>query len=63
MNVKIIADSTCDLPKDIIDKYNIDEVLLYVILDDVSYNDKLEITPARLIEWSNETKQTPKTIH
>ncbi|MCK5129183.1 MAG: DegV family protein [Clostridiales bacterium] len=61
MNVKIIADSTCDLPEELIKKYDIDIVNLYVMLDEVSYVDKLEMTPDRLIEWSNKTKKTPKT--
>ncbi len=61
MNVKVIADSTCDLPKEIINKYDIDIVPLYVILDEKSYKDSLEITVDELINWSNETNQSPKT--
>ena len=34
MKVKIIADSTCDLPKEIIHKFDIDIIPLYVILDE-----------------------------
>ena len=30
-------------------------------MDEVSYIDTVEITPRKLIEWSNETKHTPKT--
>ena len=61
MNVKIIADSTCDLPKQIIEELDIDIVSLYVIMDDVSYKDGLEMTPNELIEWSDRTKSIPKT--
>ncbi len=61
MNVKVIADSTCDLPKEIINNYDIDIVPLYVILDDKSYKDSIEITVDELISWSDETKQSPKT--
>ncbi len=61
MNVKIIADSTCDLPQGIINKFDIDIVPLYVILDEKSFKDSIEITTDELINWSNETNQTPKT--
>jgi DegV family protein with EDD domain len=61
MQVKIIADSTCDLPNELIKQLDIDIVPLYVIMDDVSYKDGLEITPKKLIEWSDKTKKVPKT--
>ncbi len=61
MQVKIIADSTCDLPKAILEELNVDIVPLYVIIDEKSYRDGLEMTPKKLIEWSDETKKTPKT--
>jgi len=61
MNVKIIADSTCDLPQGIINTLDIDIVPLYVILDEQSFKDSIEITTDELIDWSNKTDQTPKT--
>ena len=61
MNVKVIADSTCDLPNEIINKFDIDIVPLYVILDEQSFKDKVEITTRELVDWSNKTNQTPKT--
>lgn len=61
MQVKIIADSTCDLPQDIIHNLNIDIIPLYVILDEVSYKDSVDITPQELIDWANETNRLPKT--
>lgn len=61
MQVKIIADSTCDLPEEIIDELDIDIVPLYVIMNDVSYKDGIEITTDKLIEWSDRTKKTPMT--
>ena len=36
-------------------------VPLYVILDEKSYKDSIEITINELIDWSNETNQSPKT--
>ena len=45
MRIKISADSTCDLSQELIEKYDIGIVPLYVIKDGVSYKDTLEITP------------------
>ncbi len=60
-NVKILADSTCDLGEELIKKYNISIIPLYIQLDDVYYKDQLEITPAELFEWSDKNGRTPKT--
>lgn len=61
MNVKIIADSTCDLNNAIIQQYDIDIIPLHVILGDNIYKDKVEMTPEKVIEWSNTSGKTPKT--
>lgn len=37
--VKIISDSTCDLSKEIVDRYNIDIVPLHVLMGDNEYED------------------------
>jgi len=44
MRIKITADSTCDLPDDIVNRYNIDIIPLYIIKDEKAYKDRLEIT-------------------
>ena len=46
MNIKILSDSTCDLPKEILDKYDISLFPLTVIKDSVNYLDNVTITPA-----------------
>jgi len=61
MNAKIIADSTCDLPRDIIDKYDIDVVPLYVLLDGKSLRDGVDIKTEELIKWCSETGKLPTT--
>ena len=33
MNIKILSDSTCDLPQEVLDKYNITMIPLSVIKD------------------------------
>lgn len=59
--VKIIADSTCDLSKELIDRYDIDIIPLYIRLDDQEYLDGQQITPDEIYRWSDEHKATPKT--
>lgn len=59
--VQIVADSTCDLSQDLIEKYNIAIIPLCIIMDDQSYFDGLEVTPAEIFEWANKNKTTPKT--
>lgn len=48
MAVKILSDSACDLPKEILDKYNIDIVPIIVIKDDEEYLDGVTIDPKDL---------------
>lgn len=59
--VRIIADSTCDLSDELLEKYNITVIPLFIQLDDKSYLDKLEITPKEIFEWSDKNGKTPKT--
>ena len=61
MSVKIIADSTCDLSKDLLEKYDISVVPLHIVLGDKEYKDGLEISPDEIYEWSNANKEAPKT--
>lgn len=46
MNIKIMADSTCDLPAEILEKYNIDLVPLSIQKGNGIYKDGVTITPA-----------------
>jgi DegV family protein with EDD domain len=46
--IKIIADSTCDLSKEIIEKYNISIAPLTINIENKSYRDKIDITPDEL---------------
>ena len=61
MSVKIIADSTCDLSKELLDKYEISVLPLHIVLGDKEYKDGLEISPDEIYHWSNTTKESPKT--
>lgn len=44
MKIKITADSTCDLSKDLVEKYNIDILPLYIVVDGEAKKDGIEIT-------------------
>ena len=46
MNIKILSDSTCDLPKEILTKYDITLVPLTVVKDEKDYKDGVDIAPA-----------------
>ena len=60
-NIRIVADSTCDLPKDLLEKYNISIIPLCIVMGDESYYDGIETTPDEIYAWADENKTTPKT--
>ncbi|MCL2366732.1 MAG: DegV family protein [Oscillospiraceae bacterium] len=51
MRVKITADSTCDLPANLVERYGIGLTPLYIIKDDKQYKDRLEITVRDIFEY------------
>ena len=59
--IKIISDSTCDLSKDILEKYDVDILPLHIILGDEEYLDGKNITPEEIYRWADEHATTPKT--
>ncbi len=59
--IKIITDSTSDLSEDILKKYDIDTLPLYIHLGEHEYKDKLEISPEDIFFWSEKNNSTPKT--
>ena len=59
--IRIAADSTCDLSKELIDKYNISIIPLHIVLEDKEYRDGFDITPDEIYEWSDKNNTTPKT--
>ena len=58
---RILADSTCDLTTDLLQKYDITMVPLHIVLGDQEYRDIVEISPDEIYAWSDENKTTPKT--
>lgn len=59
--IRIIADSTCDLSKELIEKYNIQILPLYLHMGEKEYRDGMDITPDEIYEWSDEYNVTPQT--
>lgn len=59
--VKVIADSTCDLSKDLVEKYSISILPLHILLGEAEYEDGVDISQAEIFEWSDKNKTTPKT--
>ena len=60
-NIRIMADSTCDLSPELIEKYGIKVIPLNIVMDDTSYLDGVETTPDKIYEWADANRTTPKT--
>ena len=61
MKVKIISDSTCDLSPQLIDKYDIAIVPLYVLMGDVTAKDGVDASPEDIYKYVDETGKLPST--
>ncbi len=59
--IKIVTDSTADLPKEIVEKYGIEVVPLSVTINGKTYLDREELNPADFIKMMNESEELPKT--
>ncbi|WP_422484687.1 DegV family protein [Gudongella sp. DL1XJH-153] len=59
--IKIMADSTCDLSQEIIDKYNIGVAPLNIEIGEKTYQDKIDITPDRFYEMLPTLQELPST--
>ncbi len=61
MKVKIISDSTCDLSPELIKKYDIEILPLYVNMGDKVRKDGLEVKPEDIYDYVSKTGILPKT--
>ncbi len=59
--IRIISDSTCDLSKELIEKYNITIVPLHIVLGEDEFLDGVNIAPDDIYAWSDANNATPKT--
>lgn len=60
-NIKITADSTCDLSEDLIKKYDISIIPLMITMGNQSRKDGIDVHTEDIYEWSDCYKETPKT--
>ena len=44
MSIKLIADSTCDLSKELVEELDVDILPLHILLDEEEYKDGVDIT-------------------
>ncbi len=59
--IHIITDSSADLPKDLLDKFNISVVPLSVRIDEKEYFEGIDLTPQEFYEKMFSTDHLPKT--
>ncbi len=59
--IRILADSTCDLTKELAEKYDIQIAPLHIVLGEKEFLDGVEITPDEIYAWADENEDTPKT--
>jgi len=60
-NIKLFSDSTCDLPKELLDKLNISIIPLYVVFGDETFKDGEDINVEELYKKVDELNTLPKT--
>lgn len=61
MSIKIVTDSTCDLPRDILQEYDITVVPLYINFGDQGYLDGVEISRQEFYQRLAESDPLPTT--
>jgi DegV family protein with EDD domain len=59
--LQLVTDSSCDLPEELIKKYNIHIVPLTVNIDGVSYQERVDITPKEFYQKMAVSRLLPKT--
>lgn len=59
--VKIIADSTCDLSNELLERYDVSVLPLHILLGEQEFKDGVDITPDEIYRWSDAERTTPKT--
>lgn len=59
--VKVITDSTCDLSDELLKRYDIEMLPLYIRMGDDEYKDRVNTTPEEIYKWSDANHLTPQT--
>lgn len=61
MKIKLISDSTCDLSPELIKKYDIDILPLYVTIGEEHLLDGVEVTPDDIYDYVDKSGKLPST--
>ena len=61
MKIKLMCDSLCDIPKEVISKYDIDVIPLTIIVEDKEYKDSVDMTNKEFYKMMKEVDTMPKT--
>lgn len=61
MKIAITADGTCDIPKELAEKYNITLTPIAVIMGDKEYLEGVNIVPQDIYDFVEKNKSLPKT--
>ncbi|MDD3231998.1 MAG: DegV family protein [Clostridia bacterium] len=61
MKIAICADSTCDIPKELVDKYNITITPITVIMGDKEFFEGINITSQDIYDFVEKNNMLPKT--
>lgn len=59
--IRIVADSTCDLTNELVEKYDIQIAPLHIVLGEKEFLDGVEISPDEIYAWADANADTPKT--
>jgi DegV family protein with EDD domain len=59
--VAVITDSTCCLPTELVEKYDISLVPIYIVYKDKSYRDGVDISPGEVYQIMRRRKDLPTT--
>lgn len=61
MGIRITADSLCDIPKAIKEKYQFETIPYHIILGGIDYLDGVNITPGQIYDFYEKNGQLPHT--
>lgn len=61
MRIKVTADSTCDLSRELIEKHDIGIIPLHIIKDGKAYSDGVDIKPENIFEYVDKGGELPAT--
>ena len=59
--IKLMADSTCDLSQEVIERYNIGIAPLSIFIDGKTYRDKVDISADEFFRLLHTLDELPKT--